>query len=406
VLTDNSSRVLQNPQLRSVDNQKASLKIGSREPTASGSFQPGVGSVGVGINPLVNTQFTYIDVGVNVDMTPHVHDNGDVSMHVEIEVSDVVKTVTLGGIDQPVIGQRKVIQDIRLREGEVNLLGGLIEEDSKNVKTGVPGVANIPLLGRLFRGTEVDRNHNELMIALIPHVVRRPEITPQNLKGIAVGNATVVKLNYAPRKTDDSAKPAVAPANAPGNAPTSPANTPAPIAPGLPMPGPVPDPTAVNPPGQPGPQPGANTGAPPPPAPGGPPAITFLPPAIDTPISSAVTVTLMLANGTDVFAAPMQIQFDPKVLRLTDVARGNLLSLDGQQVVFTKNIMNDSGQATVNMNRFPGAPGVTGSGTLVSLTFQAIAKGACAVSVPNLAVRDSQGNAITNASPSMIVTVR
>ena len=112
---------------------KASLKIGDREPTATGSFQPGIG--GVGINPLVNTQFTYIDVGVNVDLTPHVHDNGDVSMHVELDISSVTGHVNLGGIDQPIIGQRKVSHDIRMHEGEVNLLGGLIkQQDTKQYR--------------------------------------------------------------------------------------------------------------------------------------------------------------------------------------------------------------------------------------------------------------------------------
>ena len=115
--------VLQSPQLRAVDNQKATLKIGDRQPTATGSFQPGIG--GVGINPLVNTQFTFIDVGVNVDITPKVHDNNEISMHVELEISSVRDHVNLGGIDQPVIWQQKAMHDIRLKDGQVNLLAGL-----------------------------------------------------------------------------------------------------------------------------------------------------------------------------------------------------------------------------------------------------------------------------------------
>src|SRR5205814_9199727 len=79
VLSDANTKVLQSPQLRAVDNVKATLKIGDRQPTATGSFQPGIG--GVGINPLVNTQFNYIDVGVNMKLNPRVHDNGEVSMH-------------------------------------------------------------------------------------------------------------------------------------------------------------------------------------------------------------------------------------------------------------------------------------------------------------------------------------
>ena len=199
--------MLQSPQLRAVDNVKATLKIGDREPTATGSFQPGIG--GVGINPLVNTQFTFIDVGVNVEITPRVHDNGDVSLHVDLDISSVTGHVNLGGIDQPIIGQRKISHDIRMPEGAVQLLGGLTKYQETKTKTGIPGLANIPILGRLFSGESVDRERQELMIALIPHIVRRPEYTAENLRGIAVGNQQSVHLNYG-RQAD--ATPAAAPA--------------------------------------------------------------------------------------------------------------------------------------------------------------------------------------------------
>ncbi|HYW42379.1 MAG TPA: secretin N-terminal domain-containing protein, partial [Bryobacteraceae bacterium] len=205
VLSDTKTKVLQSPQVRSVDNVKATLKIGEREPTASGSFQPGIG--GVGINPLVNTQFQYIDVGVNVEITPRVHDNGDVSMHVNLDISSVTGTVNLGGIDQPIIGQRKVEHDIRMHEGEVNLLGGLIQQQDSKEITGIPGLNSIPLLRRLFSGESVSRNRDELMIALIPHIVRRPDLTPDNLRGIAVGNATSIKLSYAAAEPEAGTPP-------------------------------------------------------------------------------------------------------------------------------------------------------------------------------------------------------
>ena len=188
-----------------MDNAKASLKIGQKEPTASGSFQPGIG--GVGINPLVNTQFQFIDVGVNVEILPQVHDNGDVSLHVDVDISNIAGQVNLGGINQPIIGQRHIVHDVRLHEGEVNLLAGLIQSQDDKTITGIPGLASIPILGRLFSGSSVDHNRDEIMIALIPHVIRKTEITPENLRGIAVGNATSIKLRYAPPKPDEVAAP-------------------------------------------------------------------------------------------------------------------------------------------------------------------------------------------------------
>ncbi len=201
VLSDGATKVLQSPQLRAVDNVKATLKIGDRQPTATGSFQPGIG--GVGINPLVNTQFTYIDVGVNVEITPRVHDNGDVSLHIDLDISSVTGHVNLGGIDQPIIGQRKVSHDIRMHEGlPCSCSPGLTKWQDTKTKTGVPGLANVPIIGKLFSGESVDRERQELMIALIPHIVRRPEYTAENLRGIAVGNQASVHLSYGRRGSD------------------------------------------------------------------------------------------------------------------------------------------------------------------------------------------------------------
>src|SRR5271156_2589436 len=131
ILTDDRTKILQDPELRVTDGQKATLKIGSKVPVATGSFQAGVGvgvtgSSGV-VNPLVNTQFQYIDVGVNVEVTPRVHPDGDISMKLTVDVSQITGTSNIGGINQPVIGQKKVEHDVRLKEGEISILGGLIE---------------------------------------------------------------------------------------------------------------------------------------------------------------------------------------------------------------------------------------------------------------------------------------
>ncbi len=206
VLSDSGTHVLQSPQIRSVDNQKATLKVGEKEPIASGSFQPGIG--GVGINPLVNTQFTFIDVGVNVDLTPKVHDNGEISMHVEVEISSVQSYVDLGGIQQPIIAQQKVIHDIRMKDGEVNLLAGLKQVQDSTTVSGIPGLSSVPVIKWLFSSKTVSKNSQELVIALIPHIVRRPDYTDEEMRGIAVGNATVVKLNYShPPQADGEPAP-------------------------------------------------------------------------------------------------------------------------------------------------------------------------------------------------------
>jgi general secretion pathway protein D len=417
VLSDANTKVLQSPQLRAVDNLKATLKIGDRQPTATGSFQPGIG--GVGINPLVNTQFTFIDVGVNVEITPRVHDNGDVSLHVDLDISSVTGHVNLGGIDQPIIGQRKVSHDIRMPDGAVQLLGGLTKYQDTKTRTGVPGLASIPILGRLFSGESVDRERQELMIALIPHVVRRPEYTAENLRGIAVGNQQSVHLNYG---RQPGSVPVVAPKkeNPPAANPPA-ANTPAPVNPAAPpqavlstpMEAPGLAPPATAPPmGAPGMVPPMT--APTADEPANPAApkqignaiVRFLPPQMEANPQGMLTVALIIENATEVSSAPLQVTFDPKVVKLNDAGRGDFFSSDGQIPLFTKNIQNDTGAAAMNLNRLPNTPGVSGSGVLATLIFQAVAKGSTTVTVPNLTVRNAQGQVVFSGSPQMTITVK
>src|SRR5207237_1278100 len=144
LLSDTNTKLIQNPQIRALDGQKASLKIGDRVPVATGSFQPGIG--GVGINPLVNTQFQYLDVGVNIDITPRVHAEGEVTLKMTLEVSSVSGTQNIGGISQPVIGQRRIEHETRLRDGEVNLVGGILEDTESNSLSGYPWLTRIPIL--------------------------------------------------------------------------------------------------------------------------------------------------------------------------------------------------------------------------------------------------------------------
>ncbi len=380
LMSDRGTRVLQSPQLRSADGQKSSLKIGDRFPYATGSFQPGFGG-GVGVSPLVSTQFQFADVGVNVDLTPKIHGNDEVSLHVEVEISNVRDRIDVGGLSQPVIGQRKLLHDVRLREGEVTLLGGLMQDQDTRSVTGIPVLGSLPVIGRLFSSESIERSQSELLIALVPHIVRSPDLTDVNLRGISAGTLEQVKLTYAPRKEvapDATATPAPAPVTPPA--------APAPSTP----------------------QPPAPTTAPEAAVPAAPAAVrlVFNPTAVEAQLSAPVSVTLLLENATDVFSAPLKIKFDPKILRLNEVLLGGLLAGGGQQPIFTRNIRNDSGEADVVLTRLPGAGGASGSGSLVTLVFLAIGKGATQVTLPEVNLRNSQMQPVTAAPPVLNITIR
>ncbi|MBS1856063.1 MAG: tetratricopeptide repeat protein [Acidobacteria bacterium] len=428
VLSDARTKVMQSPQIRTVDSVKASLKIGDRQPTATGSFQPGIG--GVGINPLVNTQFTYIDVGVNVELQTRVFDNDDVYMHLDLDISSVTGQVNLGGINQPIIGQRKVSQEIRVHDGQPTLLGGLTRVQDTKTVTGIPGLNSIPVLRRLFTGESVDRERQELLIALVPHIVRRPEFTAENLRGIAVGNAQSVHITYGRRPSEtpaatpapvpqaQAAPAAATPVTPPATAITTPAvplNPASPTGPPATAPPMIPGQPAMAPPATAPPATAPPATAPPPaerraaeeaPRPAGNAAVRFLPPQMTANSGGSITVALIIENASDAASAPITVRFDPKVLRLTDVGRGDFFASGGQTPAFTKNIQNDAGAAIISLSRPPETPGASGSGVLASLIFQAVAPGTTTVTAPNLTVRNTQQQPVFSGSPQMTVTVK
>jgi len=375
LLSDTGTKVLQSPQLRAVDNVKVSLHIGDKVPTASGSFGSGIGGVGVGVSPLVQTQFTYIETGVNMDMLPRVHDANQVSLHLELDISQVTGYRDVGGIQQPIISQRKIAQDIRTEDGEISLVGGLIQEQDSKVISGLPGLSQIPLLRRLFTDEKIEKSQTELLITLIPHIVRSPDISEANMRTVPSGNVTNVRMLRGP-----------AAGSAPASTPRSSATPPVPST--------SPSPSAsVTPP--------ASTMPPSTPA-----TVSFLPAQLDAALSSAATVTLRVANITDLNALTAQIKFDPKILRINNVVAGDLIQQTGPPLSPSKNILNDTGEALVSVARDPKGPGVSGSGGLVTITFQAVGRGTTTVTVPQLMLKNTPGQPVATNTPVLTVNVK
>jgi general secretion pathway protein D len=378
MLTDSSTRVLQAPQIRAADSTKATLNIGQKVPTASGSFQPGV--AGVGVSPLVNTQFTYLDVGVNLEITPHVHDGNEISMHVAVDISQVATEINIGGIDIPEIDQNKIATDVRLHEGEVNLISGIIQKTDSRSITGLPGLANLPVFGHLFNSETKTKNRTELVIVLIPHIVRSPSISPSDLQAVASGNETTIKVGRAARTPAPGQKPqdgVVAGPSTVGPA-APPATAPPPAAP-----------PATAPPTPAGPA-----------LPGGPARISFLPGVANTTVNGAITVNLYAENVNDLLSASAHIQFDPKVLRITNIGAGDLAQRNASQLEPSRNILNEVGSADVSISRGPATPGVSGSGGLFSITFQAIGTGDTSVQVSNVTMNASTSQPIPSNLPA------
>ena len=388
VMGASDTKLIQNPQIRALDNQKATLKIGDRVPVATGSFQPGIG--GVGINPLVNTQFQYLDVGVNIDVTPHVHSNGEVTLKISMDVSAVTGQQNIGGISQPIIGQRKIEHEIRLRDGEANLIGGIMEDQQTKQLSGIPGLAQIPILKWLFGQTTQDHSENEIVFAIVPHIIRSTDVNEINQRAIDIGTSTTIELRHNPRQA-------------------APAITAAPAAQGTAQPGTQPSiqpggqgaaiqPAAGQPPsGQPAIQPAPNAA---------PAAFLFDPPQVQATKGGTFAVNLLISGAQNVYSVPVQLNYNPKLLSLVNVSNGGFLSQDGQAVALVHREDDTVGQLQITATRPPGAGGVSGQGSVVTITFQAKDAGQTPLTITRGGARDPGLQAITVNGAQASVTVQ
>jgi general secretion pathway protein D len=378
VMGDTDTKLIQNPQVRALDNQKATLKIGERIPVATGSFQPGIG--GVGINPLVNTQFQYIDVGVNIEVTPHVHADREVTLKITMEISSVTGQANIGGITQPIIGQKKVeLGEIRLKDGESSLIGGILDDSQTRSLSGIPGLAQIPILKYLFGQTTTDHSSDETVFAITPHVIRGTNVSEINQRAIDIGTANTIELRHVNRAQAAPAGTAV-----PTQMPSQPAT-------------PFIQPQGNQAPGQP---PIPNSAA------GGTPSFLFDPPTIQAVKGNTFVVNLLISGAQNVHSVPVQLNYDPKMLQLVNVSNGGFLSQDGQAVALVHREDETVGQSQITATRPPGAGGVSGQGSVITLTFQAKTDGQTPLTITRGGARDPGLQAITVNGAQAAITVQ
>ena len=372
VLSDTNTKIIQNPEVRSIDGQTAKLKIGDRIPIATGSFSSGIGvaggSAGIGgISPLVNTQFTYLDVGVNVDITPRVHPNRDVSLKLKVEISSHTGDQTIGGITQPIISQRTIEHDIRLREGEASVLAGLVQRTESKSLNGWPGLAKLPLLHYLFSDQKKDVQEDEVLIVLTPRIVRIPEWTKANLRSMYSGTETTVQV----KRESETRAPVQQPTPRPEQ-PPAPATNPNPGAAAT-----TPAPGATPPAG--GALPGAAAAK-----------MRFEPANLSLKVGQTATIGVVVENVNDLYSIPMLLQYNQAVISIEEVRHGGFLSGGTQEIAIVSQHFKDKGQSIISATRQPNTPGVSGSGTLIGIVVKGIAAGSSNLSIVQVNAKDSQ----------------
>jgi general secretion pathway protein D len=393
LLNDSDTRLLQNPRIRATDGQHSSLKIGEKIPVATGSYSAGTAITTASLG--VQTQFTYLDVGVNIDMTPTVHYDGEISLKLKVEVSAEDGSSTISGVTEPIISQRVAEQVIQLKDGEPALLAGLMQvQDTKSI-SGTPGLGELPILRYFFASTDRTQQSDDIVILIIPHIVRESILTDENTRAIYTGTSQAVELlrkepSAEPTMESSEGAPAAnaLPVTSAANAASamigkmaadSKPVTQETIA-GMHM--------AAN---------GTMSATPM--------TLAVTPGSANQAVGSTFQVTINASNAHDLFAVPLQVQFDPKVLALVNVDAGDLLDKDGQSVALVHRD-EGNGAVTISATRPPGAKGVDGQGSICTLTFKALAPGDSTLALTRIGTRDSQQNRIATVGTQGMIHVK
>ena len=407
--SDTNTKLVAKPQLRGAEGTKLTFKVGDQIPVISTSYLPIAGG-GAGTNPL--SSYNYKDVGVTVEITPRVTLEGDILLDVNIINNSRGSDVNIGGVNIPSFGNREVNTRLRLRDGESNLLAGLLREDERKSLQGFPGAIHVPVLQQLFSQNDEQIQQTDVVMLLTPHIVRGPDITEADLRPIFIGSQSNLGLGgqqplLAPPSAE-TAPPAAAPANPastttptigqqtprgtiavppgaspiPGTVvvPNPPAPTPAPFA--------APPPIVAPAPAQAPPQAAPQAAQPPPPAiaaqAGDTPPITSpgfgVAQVIVSPPPGAMRVgqgpyniPISVTGAQRLSTVTLTLTFDPRFLRVRTVQEGSFLRSGGANVTFSQQV--NGGRIDIIISRGADATGVSGTGLLAAILFDAIAPG-------------------------------
>ncbi|MCH9648514.1 MAG: hypothetical protein K0U98_09760 [Deltaproteobacteria bacterium] len=451
--SNSQAEILAKPQLRITEGEKARLLIGERVPIPTTTFNTG-NNQGGNIVPL--TTFQYTDVGIKIEVEPRVHHNKEITLKVTIEVSNIARFVEAsGGQRQPVIGTRTIESVIRLKDGETNFLAGLIRSEDILTESGIPGLSDIPLLGRLFSNSNTSNGRTDVILTMTPHIIRTPNITDDDLLPIWVGTESKItfrggsprvesevegpfdgsddrervqdllrrRLQRLPRGlqeggADDEDKEGeeipgtdLAPTSTPGsffqdnrqqqeeeqknrlnNIEESLLDDSS--IPQMPVPAMESGATLLT----------SATDSHSAPATGEPPGrgvrVELSPTQSELAPGDTVQVLVRVEAESPVSHLPLDLVFDPAILAVENVRQGDFLGGSGEATLLTDSP--EEGTLAVGASRLGRIDGVRGNGVLARVTFRAIAPGESEIALGNLKAMDSQLEALTSITAAPV----
>ncbi len=343
---DSDTKLIAQPRMRGVSGTEIKYLVGQKVPVPQATFNP-IAAGGLATQPVV--QYTLQDVGIDITVTPRVHFENEVTLEVEIKISSITGS---GIADIPIIGTREIKNTIRLKDGETNLLAGLLKDEERTSVTGIVGLKDIPLLGRLFSSTQVQLEQTDVIMTLTPYIIRNLDLAEEDLRTLWVetGSLAAISGGGAEAALEErilaqeermAADAAVEPEEAAG----------------------------IN-------------------------AVFLTPTSFEVPRQREFRVNLALRNESEISSLSLNLDFDPQVIQLKDVVQGGILRQLGEKVPFLTNIDNSSGSCAVGFSSPALGRGLKGGGQLAVLVFTAVAPGDTMVIVANCVGSGPQGQSV------------
>jgi len=389
--TDDTVRLLASPRLRAAEGKKTSLKIGTEVPIPVTTFtatQAGASTFAPA------TSFQYRNVGVNLEMTPKITATGEITLEVSAEFSLLGENRNVGTgenpINVPTFFTRNVNGILRVREGQTTLIGGLVQGRETDSLKGVVGLQSIPLLNKVFTSRNKQKEEQEVIISLTPHLVRAPKLTEEDFAPTFAGTLERVNVPsarpslFGPEEPTPTLPPAPAATPSASPEPDAPGRRQAPTAA---VPEAVPEPSA--PAGEPSAAPLAAPSPPPSGPPGGrPPTALFSPAEAHVKAGETASLSVVVLNASGLLGAEIVVSFDPVLIEALEAAPGPLLTLDGSPVNTERNI--EPGRVRVRLTR---GAATAGSGAVATLTFKGLQGGTAIVAVQSVILVTETGAA-------------
>jgi general secretion pathway protein D len=398
--TESTARILAAPRLRGAEGKQTSLRIGTEVPIPVTTFTAQNTGAGGNNSFAPATSFQYRNVGVNMELTPRVNSEGEITfdpLAAEFSLIGGDRDVG-GGLKVPEFLTRNVRGTLRIKDGETALIGGLLQGEDTDTLTGIAGLSSVPILKNLLSSHKPGKSDSEIMISITPHIVRGPKLSDIDLKSSYAGTRELIKVpGSRPPLFGEIEEPTPTPAPAEAPAPTTPPLGVAPPPPPVPAgstPGPAPEAALAPAPPMP---PDASAPA------GEPIAVIFSPPELPIKVGETQDLSVIVLHMNDLVSVDVALSYDSTALEAKDAKPGALLTLDGAAVSAEKNL--EPGRVRARFAR-PAPQSGPGTGAIAVISFGALKPGPSTVTIESLSLITPRGRErITLPGPGRVVVL-